>query len=70
MGNATTLLNDTFGTGLCKTAVTHALAAASGRLQKTAGEINAPLRIAIHQDGQDAHQVQRKATARVGMHLG
>ena len=30
VGNATTLLNDTFGTGLCKTAVTHALVAASG----------------------------------------
>ena len=40
VGNATTLLNDTFGTGLYKTAVTHALVAASGRLQKTAGEIN------------------------------
>ena len=40
VGNATTLLNDTFGAGLCKTAVTHALVAASGRLQKTAGEIN------------------------------
>ena len=43
VGNATTLLNDTFGTGLCKTAVTHALIAASGRLQKTAGEINVSL---------------------------
>ena len=40
VGNATTLLNDTFGAGLCKTAVTHALVAASGKLQKTAGEIN------------------------------
>ena len=40
VGNATTLLNDTFGTGLCKTAVTHALVAASGRLQETAGKIN------------------------------
>ena len=43
VGNATTLLNDTFGTGLCKTAVTHAPVAASGKLQKTAGEINASL---------------------------
>ena len=43
VGNATTLLNDTFGTGLCKTAVTHALVAASGRLQETAGEINKSL---------------------------
>ena len=43
VGNATTLLNDTFGTGLCKTAVTHALVAASGRLQKTADEINMSL---------------------------
>ena len=42
-GNATTLLNDTFGTGLCKTAVKHALTAASGRLQKTADEINASI---------------------------
>ena len=41
--NATTLLNDTFGAGLCKTAVTHALVAASGRLQKTASEINVSL---------------------------
>ena len=40
VGNATTLLNDTFGAGLCKTAVTHALVAASGRLQKTADKIN------------------------------
>ena len=40
VGNATTLLNDTFETGLCKTAVTHALVAASGRLQETADEIN------------------------------
>ena len=43
MGDATTLLSDTFGAGLCKTAVTHALAAAPDRLQKTADEINAPL---------------------------
>ena len=43
VGNATTLLNDTFGTGLCKTAVTHALVAASGKLQKTADEINVSL---------------------------
>ena len=43
MGNATTLLNDTFGTGLCKTAVTHALVAASGRLQETADKINESL---------------------------
>ena len=43
VGNTTTLLNDTFGAGLCKTAVTHALVAASGRLQKTADEINASL---------------------------
>ena len=41
VGSVTTLLNDTFGAGLCKTAVTHALVAASGRLQKTADEINA-----------------------------
>ena len=41
--NATTLLNDAFGTGLCKTAVTHALVAASGKLQKTADEINVSL---------------------------
>ena len=40
VGNVTTLLNDTFGAGLCKTAVTHALVAASGRLQKTADKIN------------------------------
>ena len=40
VGNATTLLNDTFETGLCKTAVTHALVATSGRLQETADEIN------------------------------
>ena len=43
VGNATILLNDTFGAGLCKTAVTHALVVASGRLQKTVGEINASL---------------------------
>ena len=43
VGNATTLLNDTFVAGLCKTAVTHALVAASGRLQKTADEINGSL---------------------------
>ena len=43
VGNTTTLLNDTFGAGLCRTAVTHALVAASGRLQKTADEINASL---------------------------
>ena len=43
VGNVTTLLNDTFGTGLCKTTVTHALVAASGMLQKTAGEINTSL---------------------------
>ena len=43
VGNATTLLNDTFGAGLCKTAVTHALVAASGRLQKTADKINESL---------------------------
>ena len=41
--NTTTLLNDTFGAGLCRTAVTHALVAVSGRLQKTADEINASL---------------------------
>ena len=43
VGNATTLLNDTFGTGLCKTAITYALVAASGRLQKTSDEINASI---------------------------
>ena len=43
VGNATTLLNDTFGAGLCKTAVTHALVAASGKLQKTADEVNVSL---------------------------
>ena len=42
-GNATSLLNDTFGTGLCKTAVKHAPVAASGKLQKTADEINSSL---------------------------
>ena len=42
-GNATILLNDTFGAGLCKTAAKHALAAAVGKLQKTADEINASL---------------------------
>ena len=42
-GNATALLNDTFGTGLCKTAVKHALVAAAGRLQKTADEVNASI---------------------------
>ena len=43
VGNATTLLNDTFGTGLRKTVVTHALVAVSGRLQETAGKINESL---------------------------
>ena len=42
-GNATTLLNDTFGAGMCKTAVKHALVAAAGRLQKTADEVNASI---------------------------
>ena len=42
-GNATTLLNDTFGTGLCKTAVKHALVAASCRLQHTADEMHASI---------------------------
>ena len=41
--NVTTLLNDAFGAGLCKTAVTHALVAASGKLQKTADEVNVSL---------------------------
>ena len=48
VGSATTLLNDTFGTGLCKTAVTHALVAASGKLQKTADEINVSLSESRH----------------------
>ena len=43
VGNVTTLLNDTFGADLCKTAVTHAPVAASGRLQKTSDEINASI---------------------------
>ena len=42
-GNATTLLNDTFGTGLCKTAVKHALVAASCRMRHTADEMHASL---------------------------
>ncbi len=42
-GNATMLLNGTFGTRLCKTAVKHAPVAAAGRLQKTADEMNAPI---------------------------
>ena len=42
-GNATTLLNDTFGTGLCKTAVKHALVAASEKLRHVADEMHASL---------------------------
>ena len=69
VGNVTTLLNDTFGAGLCKTVVTPTgsrfrQAAKDGRRD------GVPFRITIHQDGRDAHQVQRKTTVRVGMHLG
>ena len=42
-GNATTLLNDTFGTGLCKTAVKHALVAASEKIRHAADEMHASL---------------------------
>ena len=40
-------------------------AAKDGRRDK-----RVPFRITIHQDGRDAHQVQRKTTVRVGMHRG
>ena len=42
-GNATGLLNDTFGTGLCKTAVKRALAAAAGKMQNAADGIKTSL---------------------------
>ena len=47
-GNTITLLNGTFGTGMCKTAVKHALVAASCRLQHTTDEMHAPLSKSPH----------------------
>ena len=67
VGNVTTLLNDTFGTGpvqdrrnACTGSCVRQVAK-DGRRNK-----RVPFRIAIYQDGRDAHQVQRKADSTCG----
>ena len=47
-GSTIALLNGTFGTGMCKTAVKHAQAAPSCRLQHTAGEMHVSLSKSPH----------------------